>query len=180
MQKVNILDDFYSMADYGMITSELKTTSMSGTYLPRNIYYPSRLHAYPCWETQPLPEDNLCYLIFKQTFMEKTNLKPKNIKTFFRKIVKKELEQSPFAGREEGLIHKDDEARHFAGIIYFDSFSIKDGTRIYAYDNQIEPDIIVGSKPNRCLFYPTNVNHSAGIDWRKEERTVQVFFLETE
>ena len=178
MQKINIIEDFYSQHNYGLVYNTIKTIPLKGTYQPKNVYYPSRLDAYPCWESDPLVENDLSYSIFKQTFEQKTNIKVKKIESFYRKIIKEELKNSPFADKHEGLVHKDSNVRQIAGLIYFDSFSLKDGTRFYSYDGQVEPDIIIGSRPNRCVFYPSNINHSAGIDWRKEDRSIQVFFLE--
>ena len=178
MQKVNIIEDFYDPVDFGLMTYQLNNTAMKGIYKPTNVFYPDRLQAYPVWETDTFSVNSQAFNIFKNTFEKKTNLKIKEINSFFRKIHRSELEQSPYKGREESMVHQDDtDSAQLAGVVYFDSFSIKDGTRIYSYRDQIEPDLIVGSKPNRCVFYDPSLFHSAGIDWRRETRSLQIFFI---
>tara|TARA_E500000318_G_C3488759_1_gene183453 strand:- start:74 stop:643 length:570 start_codon:yes stop_codon:yes gene_type:complete len=182
MQNVNIIEDFYSPEHYGIMQHFLHTTNMKALYQPNKVYYPNRLQAYPCWETEKFEENMMPYDIFKKTLELKTGFKTKEINSFFRTIKKSELEQSPFLGKDESMVHQDDKGGKifFAGIVYFNSFSIKDGTRIYSYKDQIEPDIIIGSKPNRCIIYRSDLFHSAGIDWRQDQRTVQVFFFNLE
>lgn len=182
MQNVKIIEDFYSEKDYGLIQHFLHTNNMKAVHQPNRIYYPNRLQAYPCWETDRFSEDSFEFNIFKKTFELKSGMEINNINSFFRTVKKCELEQSPYVGKEESLIHQDTNTESdisHAGVIYFDSFSIKDGTRLYSYKSQIEPDIIIGSKPNRCIFYKSNIFHSAGIDWRQDKRTVQIFFFTT-
>lgn len=96
MQNVNILEDFYSPENYGMMQHFLHTTNMKALYQPITVYYPNRLQAYPCWETESFKENTLPYDIFKQTLELKTGFKTKEINSFFRTIKKSELEQSPF------------------------------------------------------------------------------------
>lgn len=177
MQNINIIENFYSEEHYGIMQHVLHTAPMFAKYQPHSVYYPNRLQAYPCWETEVLID--LPLNILKKTLELKTGFKIKQIDSYFRTIKKSELEQSPFLGRDESTVHQDD-GRQFAGVIYFDSFSIKDGTRLYSYKHQIEPDIIIGSKPNRCIIYKSDLFHSAGIDWRQDKRTVQVLFFDVE
>jgi hypothetical protein len=42
---------------------------------------------------------------------------------------------------------------------------------------QIEPDIVIGSKTNRCIIYNSDIPHAAGIDWEEKVRNILVFFL---
>lgn len=177
MQKVVIIEDFYEAQDFGIMSNFALTCSLKGLYVPHNIYYPSRLQAYPTWECNFFIEKEMPYQIFKNTLKRKTHLNPIKIDSSFRKVLTSELEQSPYKGREESLIHQDSSEYDWAGVVYFDSFCIRDGTRIYSYREQVEPDIIVGSKPNRCVLFKADLFHSAAIDWRRDSRLIQLFFL---
>ena len=64
-----------------------------------------------------------------------------------------------------------------AGIVYFNCNSLKDGTYMYSGKNTFEPDAIIGSKMNRCVFYNTQQFHSPGHEQEIDERWVQPFFI---
>jgi hypothetical protein len=42
---------------------------------------------------------------------------------------------------------------------------------------QIEPDVIVGAKPNRCVFYDSQIYHKPLQDPNTEIRIIQPFFI---
>ena len=114
---------------------------------------------------------------------KKFNVKILKLETYLRKIYIKELEVSPFKDKKEGKIHTDGSGYDFAGVIYFNNHSIEGGTRLYSFNknlDQMEPDIIIGAYPNRCIVYPDNIHHSPSIDWRSESRFIQVFFVQFE
>jgi hypothetical protein len=178
MQNFVVIDDFYSKENFGLMCNFQRTCNMKGLQVPQNIYYPSRLDAYPTWESNSFNKEEIEYKITEKTILEKTQFKINKLQSFFRKVLTSELLKSPYKDRKESLIHQDPDNCDWAGVIYFDSFSIDDDTRLYSYADQIKPDVIVGSKPNRCILFKSHLFHSAGIDWNKDSRTVQVFFLE--
>ena len=64
-----------------------------------------------------------------------------------------------------------------AGLIYYNSNSLKDGTYIYNSIGDYEPTVIVGSRFNRCVFYDPKQPHSPTMEQSVEERWTQPFFL---
>jgi len=180
MQNLFVIEDFYTAENFGLMSNFQRTCNMKGLHVPQNIYYPSRLEAFPTWESDDFEKDQIEYNLTEKTLIQKTEFKIKKIKSFFRKVLTSELLKSPYKGRNESLIHQDSDNFDWAGVVYFDSFSIEDGTRLYSYREQVKPDVIIGSKPNRCIIFKAALFHSAGIDWNKDSRTVQTFFLETD
>ena len=176
LNKVNIIEDFYNDDDLGKVTLAYNLKSYTATYQPKDIFYPNRLKAMPCYETNMFASDDLILKMFVNTFQQKTNLNIENVFTFFRKTKSEEIQKSAFykAGSPP---HVDDTIFDVAGLVYLNTFSIKDGTSIFTYKNQYEPDIIVGSKPNRCIFYNADMYHTANYDLDNEDRFIQPFFI---
>jgi len=90
-------------------------------------------------------------------------------------LVEKEIKKA--ACYKNNKPHKDDLGWDLAGLIYFNSGSLKDGTYIYNSEYDFDPSIIIGSKMNRCTYYDTQVWHSPGMEQEIEERWVQPFFI---
>ena len=180
MQNFIVVEDFYSRENFGLMSNFQRTCNMKGLQVPQNIYYPSRLDAYPTWESNCFGKNELEYKITEKAILENTKFKISKMQSLFRKVLTSELLKSPYKDRNESLVHQDSNNYDWAGVVYFDSFSIEDGTRLYSYADQIKPDVIVGSKPNRCILFKSHLFHSAGIDWNKDSRTVQIFFVETD
>jgi len=177
---LNIIDNFYKPHDLGIMTLSFVNFPFSSTYQSKSWPISHRMQAYPCWETEDVPfdeRDTCPYQIFKKTFIEKTNIKPIVLRTFFRKIKLEELKKAEIYKKERP--HTDDEDFDLAGLIYYNSNSIKDGTCLYNHRTDFEPTAIAGSKINRCVFYNTQQAHSAPTDQWVEERWVQPFFLIT-
>jgi hypothetical protein len=64
-----------------------------------------------------------------------------------------------------------------AGVIYYNTWSLEDGTYFFSGKDQIEPDIMIGAKPNRCIFYKTDIFHCPGHNKKTDVRLVQPFFI---
>lgn len=175
---IDIFENFYSEQDFGMMMFNAKMFAYNATYQPKTINFPNRLKAYPCYETGFFTDQTKPYNIFKNTFENLTNLKIKKCKTFFRKIISEEVSKSPIS-KYGNPSHTDNEV-DLAGVIYLNSFSLDDGTRFFSDYHQIEPDLIVGSKPNRMVLYSGNIYHSAGYDPLSKSRLIQPFFINLE
>lgn len=171
ISKINIIDYFYSKDDFENLLGQSNTIEYEKTHQPKMIPYPDRMKAMPCYETKMMTSD-----IFKNTFEEKTKLQIENFGTFFRKTLGEEIKQSGFynAGSPP---HTDNNNFDIAGLIYFNTFDINDGTKLYSFKEQYEPDIIVGSKPNRMIYYNADVLHTANYNVNINERIVQPFFI---
>ena len=98
--------------------------------------------------------------------------------TFLRKIKLSELKQSPSYGQHRQ--HVDPQYYNLAGLVYFNSNSLEDGTKLYSDSHSFEPTLIVGSKVNRCIFYRADTWHCPGMKQEVEERWVQPFMLITQ
>jgi hypothetical protein len=178
---LNIIDNFYSSEDFQyMITAALLNPYIS-SWQPYNKFFLSRANAYPCFETKEFQQNDITSAIFLKTLQQKTNLKIKTALTFFRKIYSKELDKIFKYGMYP---HQDEKKFNLAGIIYYNSYGLDDGTGLfsdYSENNfQIEPDVIVGSKPNRCVFYDSQIWHRPFQDKNTETRIVQPFFITLE
>jgi hypothetical protein len=176
----NYLDDFYSPSDLGLVLYNFLNSNFVPTFQSNKVYYGGdRLKAYPCLETNPFSSKDKTpynvYHLFKNTFENKTPLKILHMSTFLRKIKLDELKKSP--AWKQYKQHTDDEMFDLAGIVYFNCNSLKDGTYMYSGNNTFEPDAIIGSKMNRCVFYNTQQFHSPGSEQEIEERWVQPFFI---
>lgn len=178
-KNINIWEDFYPPEQFGLMNLNAKMLTYDATWQPSGIWYPNRLKAYPVYETKKFNDSSEMKNIFINLFEKVSNLKIKECNTFFRKILTEEMEKSPLA--KYGVQpHRDNEADNIwdvAGVVYFNSFSLDDGTRLFSYSGQNEPDIIVGAKPNRIVWYDANLLHSPGHDFLTPERIIQPFFI---
>lgn len=174
---LNIIENFYSADDFKHMATMALVSQYQAAWQPRNKFYMSRSHGYPCFESWFL-ENDLLYQIFLKTFQEKTNFKIKKIFSLFRKIYSKELKNVIKYGM---IPHQDNKEYNLAGIIHFNTFGLNDGTGLFStYEEnnmQIEPDIIIGAKPNRCVFYDSQLWHKPLQDENTEMRIVQPFFI---
>jgi hypothetical protein len=123
-------------------------------------------------------ETDIPYKIFYKTFEEKTGFTIDKLSTRFRKIYSSELEHVFKYGLRP---HNDSAIWDIAGVIHFNAFSLDDGTAIFSdFENnnhQIEPDIIIGAKPNRCVFYNSQIPHRPLQNKHTEMRIIQPFFI---
>ena len=173
-----IIESFYNQSDFGLVASHFINLPFESKYQSSSVPVANRLQAYPCHETVPFEKSEInssVYKIFKDTFEKQTGEKIIYLKTFLRKIKLSELKQSAVYKKDRP--HVDDDFFDYAGIVYFSSNSIIDGTKIYNDERDFEPTLIVGSKVNRCFFYNTQIPHSTPFDQYVEERWVQPFFL---
>lgn len=181
ISKINLIDDFYEINDFNILFSSAQLNPYIATYQPNNVHFNNRLQAYPCHETNQFKKDDFGYELFRSTFEKKTNLKIKELKTFFRKIYSSELEHI-FKYRlpphvDNSKLEDQTFEFDFAGVIYYNTWSLEDGTYLFSSKDQIEPDVMIGAKPNRCVFYKTDIFHSPGHNKKTDMRLVQPFFL---
>lgn len=177
----HLVDNFYDSNDLGTMTLCFMNAPFLESYHSKNWKVFDRLQAYPVYETDTVNKSDRPhhpYQIFKKTFETKTNIKPLLIRTFFRKIKLDELKKSPLYKKERP--HKDSSCFDYAGLVYFNSSFLQDGTKLYNDEQDFEPTAIIGSKVNRCVFYNSQLPHSTPYDQKVEERWVQPFFLVTE
>ena len=176
--KLKIIDNFYSDEDFFYMISCSVLNPYNKTYQPNKNFFNSGANSYSCHESQNFVLGNKAFLIFENTFFLKTGLRIKEIKTFFRKIYSSEITNVLKYGMPS---HKDDVDFNIAGVIYYNSFSLDDGTGLYTTENfQIEPDIIVGAKPNRCIVYDTQITHKPLQSKDNEIRIIQPFIIKHE
>ena len=83
---INIIDNFYEDVDFNLAFTYAGMAPYKSKYQPSEVYYPDRLKAYPCYETNNLTIEDNIFNIFCSTFEKKSNLKIKKAKTLFRKI----------------------------------------------------------------------------------------------
>jgi hypothetical protein len=178
---LKIIDNFYSLEDFQYIITASLLNTYQALWQPIGKSFVSRANAYPCFQTKPFLENDIATQIFLKTFEQKSNFKIKNLLTFFRKIYSKELKNIFKYGMAP---HQDEKNFNLAGIIHFNTFGLDDGTGIFSSHEennfQIEPDIIIGAKPNRCVFYDSQLWHRPLQDSNTEMRIVQPFFITLE
>lgn len=173
----SLIENFYEPNDLGLIVLGFLNYNFNITYQSDTQYYQDRLQAYPCYETQNFKKDHFVYQKFTNTFQNKTNINVLHCETFLRKVKLNEFKKSASWGKQ--FPHTDGDTFDLAGLIYFNSNSIKDGTLIYNKEIDFEPTVIIGSKINRCVFYNTLIPHSPSNEQLTEERWTQPFFLIT-
>jgi len=174
----SLIDDFYNRTDLGMLSLIFMNSTFSKTHQSQQWPVSDRMQAYPCYESMTLNKSETegnPYKIFKDTFEKKTNIKILKLHSFFRKIKLEELKNSNVYKKDRP--HTDSKEYDIAGLVYFNSTSLIDGTKIYNYTSDFEPTAVIGSKPNRCVFYNSAQPHSAPYEQVVEERWVQPFFL---
>jgi hypothetical protein len=176
--KLNIIDDFYDSNDFYYMTSCSMLNPFNATYQPNNNFFTSRTNAYSCHESKVFTENDKALSIFAKTFSSKTGINIKKVVTFFRKIYASEITNILKYGCPS---HKDNIDFNIAGVIYYNSFGLDDGTGLFTTEGfQIEPDIIIGAKPNRCVFYDTQISHKPLQSKNNEVRIIQPFFIKYE
>jgi len=175
---LKIIDNFYKEEDFAYMLTSAMLNSYKSSWQPNAKHFHNRTNAYPCHETKMFFETDIVYKIFYKTFQEKTGHTIDKVNTFFRKIYSNELDHVFKYGLRP---HKDGQICDIAGVVYFNNFSLDDGTGIFSgyeeNNDQIEPDIIIGAKPNRCILYDSQIPHRALQNKKTEIRIVQPFFI---
>lgn len=176
---LKIIDNFYDEKDFNfMISASLLNPYRSCWQPDRRHFYNRSNAAYPCYESKKFLETDFLYKIFVKTFTEKTKYNIDQVDTYFRKIYSNELEHVFKYGLRP---HKDSVNHHVAGVIHFNACSLDDGTGIFTEfeeeNDQVEPDIIIGAKPNRCVFYDSQIPHRPLHNKKTEMRIIQPFFI---
>lgn len=172
---LNIIDNFYSENDFNFMTTCSMLNPYIATFQPNAVLVNNRANAYRCHETKRFVEADKTTAIFVNTFLIKTGKKIKEVHTFFRKIYVSEIQN---VLKYRLPCHKDDIQYDIAGVIYFNNFGLDDGTGLFTTGSeQIEPDIIIGAKPNRCVFYDSQIFHTPLQSKDNEMRLIQPFFI---
>ena len=175
---LKIIDNFYDEKDFNLMVSATMLNTYKACWQPEGSHFCNRTNAYPCHETHRFVETDTICKIFYKTFEEKTGFIIDKLNTFFRKIYSNELGHVFKYGLRP---HKDSINWDIAGIIHFNIYSLDDGTGIFSgYEedsDQIEPDVIVGAKPNRCVFYGSQIYHRPLQNKFTEMRIIQPFFI---
>ena len=175
---LNIIDNFYDENDLGYMLTCAMLNSYTATYQPNKNFFCSRVNSYRCHETKKFVHMDKTTSIFIDTFNKKTGKKIKELETYFRKIYVSEI-QNVLKYRLPS--HVDSIEYDIAGVIYLNTFGIDDGTGFFTTsENQIEPDIILGAKPNRCVFYDSQIPHLPLHSTNNEMRLIQPFFIKYE
>jgi hypothetical protein len=174
---INVIDNFYPENVLGILTLKFLNLPFQATWQSNQQYYSDRMQGYPCHETFHLKDNDYGQLIFKEQFKLKTNINILHMQTFLRKTKLKELQKSPSWGQYKP--HVDGDIWDYAGVVYFNGASLKDGTRMYSYEHDYEPTLMVAAKLNRCIFYNSLDWHSQSMEQTVEERWVQPFSLIT-
>jgi hypothetical protein len=171
-----IVENFYSPEDFNFVLTSSMLNPYVGTYQPRDSFYYRKEDAYSCHETKDFSEEDIVFNKFCKTFQEKTSFKIQKISTRFRKIYSSEIENVLKYGMPS---HQDlvKDTVNIAGIVYINTSGLEDGTSFFSSKNQIEPDIIIGSVPNRCIFYDPSIWHRPLQDKKTNMRVIQPFFL---
>jgi len=175
---LKIIDNFYKEEDFQFVMTSCFLNIYNKTWQPNDSLVLNKSNAYQCHQTKVLEENDLISKIFISTFQEKSKLSIDFIYTFFRKIYSSDLKNIFKYGMPP---HKDPIKFDIAGVIHLNSSSLDDGTAIFSdmekIPFQIEPDIIVGAKLNRCVFYDSQIYHKPLQDQNTEMRIVQPFFI---
>jgi len=173
----NCIDNFYERSDLGLLVLGFLNLNFSPCFQSQHQWYGGdRMKGYPCHETSML--DTESSNIFISTFEKKTNLKILDHSTFLRKTYKKELKKSPCWGQYKQ--HVDHNSFDIAGVVYFNSNSIEDGTYFYHSKSCYEPTAIIGAKVNRIIFYDSQTPHCPPMKQTTNERWSQPFFLKVQ
>ena len=170
------IDCFYDANDLGLIALNFLNFRFNPSVQSQESHYGGdRLKGWPCHETGEIPKE--LKETFIQTFEKKTNIQILHMTSFLRKTKKSEVESSPSYGQFKQ--HIDSPNYDIAGVVYYNSNSLDDGTRIYMTEQCYEPTTIIGSRGNRCVFYGTQVWHCPPMLQTVDERWTQPFFLIT-
>jgi hypothetical protein len=175
--RINVFDDFFDLDDFFKIKVYQECSHYRESYQPYSANYTNRLKGYPVWESL-IDKNHPIYEILLKTIELKLSKEYEIDSIILRKIYVDELLRSPYKGRSYGMIHKDKVKEvKMSGVIYLNGGSINDGTSLFSEEMQMEPDIIIGSKANRCVIYNSDIPHAPGIDWEEKVRNILVFFL---
>jgi hypothetical protein len=174
----NVIDGFYNPNNLGLIVINFLNLHFNANHQSTQDYFGGdRLLGWPTHETPFLKNEGELspFSIFEKTWIEQTNIKPLEIQTFFRKTYLKECRKSP--SWKQYKPHKDGKKFDIAGLIYFNSNRLKDGTFIFNHETEYEPTAIIGAKYNRCAWYSTQTPHSPSMEQSVSERWTQPFFI---
>jgi len=175
--RINIIDDFFNTDDFFTVKIHQECSKYIPGYQPYGASYSNRLKGYPTWEFM-INKDHPIYNILYNTLENKFSNEYEIDTVILRKIYTEELLRSPYKGKSHGMIHEDNiETIKMSGVVYLGGSSINDGTFLFSDKLQVEPELIVGSKANRCVIYSSNIPHAAGIEWEEKIRNILVFFL---
>ena len=174
---MNIIDDFYSDEDYATMFTIAYHANYHATYQPQEIHFYDRLKAYPCYQSREFRTEDTPYKVFVKTVEQKNEVKILEGKSCFRKILSSELGNIFKYGISP---HTDQEKYDFAGVVYYNIESLYDGTALYSSQFHREPNLIVGAKSNRCVFYSPLKWHSPLQDKNTTVRLIQPFFIKIE
>jgi len=181
IEPVKIYDSFYTNEELGLVGFEIFLNYFKPNYQPHNNWYPNRFQAYPCYETGEFNTESLLYKMLHLKLNILLDNKIDILKTYLRKTISAEIEDKSIFKSNSSLKHQDSISGNsfdLAGLIYLNTFSILDGTRLFtAHATQNEPDIVVGSKMNRLIIYRADTWHEPGYDKHSEVRYIQPFFI---
>jgi hypothetical protein len=174
---LKIIDNFYTNENFEFMLTSSMLNSYHSYHHPISQKKFNKKNAYPCYQTDFFSINDSLYDIFIKTFQKQTGLVINEVKTLFRKTYSNELSHI----FKYGLPTHQDEDCDIAGLIYYNTFGLDDGTMMFSEmddkKSQIEPDIIIGAKPNRCVFYDPKIWHRPSQDKDTEIRITQPFFI---
>jgi len=177
IEPIKIYDDFYTNEELGFIGFEIFSNYFTPSYQPFDNWYQNRFQAYPCYETKKFSNESFLYKMLYSKLNILLDNKIDKLRTFLRKIITAEIEDKSIFKSISSLKHQDSDF-DLAGLIYLNTFSILDGTRLFtAHGAQNEPDIVIGSKINRLIMYKADTWHEPGYDKHTEVRYIQPFFI---
>lgn len=177
IEPIKVYDDFYLKEELGFIFFEALMNQFNFTHQPHAIWYQNSNHAYPCHQTKEFNEGSWIHSTLLSKLNPIFNNKIKTLKTYFRKTIRSEVLDNKSQFKSDAPLRHYDNG-DFAGIIYITNFSIMDGTKLFtANKNQFEPDIVIGSKPNRMILYSASTWHEPNFDKNNEVRFIQPFFI---
>jgi len=177
IEPIKVFDEFYEPMELGLVCLEAHLNNFNTSYQPGEAFVQNRLNAYPCYETKLLNEESSIYKILHSKLNLLLDNKIERLHTRFRKIYKNELENKSIF-KNMSLKHQD-EKQDIAIVIYLNNFNIMDGTKLYTMgQNQFDPDIVIGAKPNRLIMYKSETWHEPCIDLNTELRVIQVAFIQ--
>jgi hypothetical protein len=174
----NTVESFYKKNDLGLLVLHFLNLHFTAKHQSHAVYFGGdRMLGLPVYESYFLSDEGESspYRIFLETWKEKTGIQPLYISTFFRKTKLSECKKSP--SWKQYKPHQDTEEFDIAGLIYFNTNCLKDGTYIFNNETDHEPTIIIGSRMNRCVWYNSQVWHSPTMEQSVDERWTQPFFI---
>jgi hypothetical protein len=178
---LKIIDNFYTQENFGYMMTSAMLSPYISTWQPNRQCFLNRTNSYACHETKDFVNSDKTLKLFIDTFQEKTGIIIEEVQTVFRKIYSADLKNI----FKYGVVpHQDDKKYNIAGVIHYNSSGLDDGTGLYSSNEkeifyQIEPDVLIGAKPNRCVFYDSQIWHRPLQDKTNEMRIVQPFFIKT-